>query len=54
MKKCYYWWKSKTIEKKITFDMGPSWYWMPDVFDRFFGKKTTDYYELIKLSPCLS
>lgn len=37
-----------------TFDMGPSWYWMPDVFDRFFadfGKKTTDYYELIKLSP---
>jgi phytoene desaturase len=38
----------------VTFDMGPSWYWMPDVFDRFFadfGKKTTDYYELIKLSP---
>ncbi|MFV8392527.1 phytoene desaturase family protein [Flavobacterium sp. LB2P6] len=38
----------------FTFDMGPSWYWMPDVFDRFFadfGKKTTDYYELIKLSP---
>jgi phytoene desaturase len=34
--------------------MGPSWYWMPDVFERFFadfGKKTTDYYELIKLSP---
>jgi phytoene desaturase len=34
--------------------MGPSWYWMPDVFDRFFadfGKKTTDYYELVKLSP---
>ncbi|MBU0939886.1 MAG: phytoene desaturase [Bacteroidetes bacterium] len=38
----------------FTFDMGPSWYWIPDVFDRFFadfGKKTTDYYELIKLSP---
>ena len=38
----------------FTFDMGPSWYWMPDVFERFFadfGKKTTDYYELIKLSP---
>lgn len=36
------------------FDMGPSWYWMPDVFERFFadfGKKTTDYYQLIKLSP---
>ncbi|MEM0576395.1 phytoene desaturase family protein [Flavobacterium polysaccharolyticum] len=38
----------------FTFDMGPSWYWMPDIFERFFadfGKKTTDYYELIKLSP---
>ncbi|MFL9832142.1 phytoene desaturase family protein [Flavobacterium sp. ST-87] len=38
----------------FTFDMGPSWYWMPDVFERFFadfGKTTTDYYELIKLSP---
>ncbi|MFG4004496.1 phytoene desaturase family protein [Flavobacterium aquidurense] len=38
----------------FTFDMGPSWYWMPDVFERFFqdfNKKTTDYYELIKLNP---
>ncbi|OYX83050.1 MAG: phytoene dehydrogenase, partial [Flavobacteriales bacterium 32-34-25] len=38
----------------FTFDMGPSWYWMPDVFERFFadfGKKTSDYYELVKLSP---
>lgn len=38
----------------FTFDMGPSWYWMPDVFERFFGdfnKKPSDYYELIKLSP---
>ena len=38
----------------FTFDMGPSWYWMPDVFERFFqdfDKKTTDYYELIKLNP---
>ena len=38
----------------FTFDIGPSWYWMPDVFDRFFGdfnKKTADYYELTKLSP---
>ncbi|MES2477576.1 MAG: phytoene desaturase family protein [Bacteroidota bacterium] len=36
------------------FDMGPSWYWMPDVFDNFFaqfGKKTTDYYNLKKLDP---
>ena len=38
----------------FTFDMGPSWYWMPDVFDRFFAdfdKKTSDYYQLIKLNP---
>jgi phytoene desaturase len=38
----------------FTFDMGPSWYWMPDVFERFFcdfDKKPSDYYELIKLSP---
>ncbi len=37
-----------------TFDMGPSWYWMPEVFDKFFqrfGKKTTDYYQLERLSP---
>lgn len=36
------------------FDMGPSWYWMPDVFERFFshfGKHPTDYYELVKLDP---
>lgn len=36
------------------FDMGPSWYWMPDVFEQFFarfGKKVSDYYELIRLDP---
>ncbi len=36
------------------FDMGPSWYWMPDVFERFFadfGKQSSDYYELVRLSP---
>ena len=36
------------------FDMGPSWYWMPDVFERFynqFGHKTADFYELKRLSP---
>ena len=40
--------------KGYTFDMGPSWYWMPDVFERFFnafGKKTTDYYNLVRLNP---
>ncbi len=39
------------------FDMGPSWYWMPDIFDRYFeqfGKKTADYYELIRLDPSYS
>ncbi len=36
------------------FDMGPSWYWMPDVFDSFFnhfGKKTSSYYNLRRLDP---
>ena len=34
--------------------MGPSWYWMPDVFEKFyndFGHKTSDFYELIRLDP---
>jgi phytoene desaturase len=38
----------------FSFDMGPSWYWMPDVFDSYFenfGKKTADYYDLIRLDP---
>lgn len=38
----------------FTFDIGPTWYWMPDVFERFFSdfnKKTTDYYKLTKLNP---
>ncbi|HYF66907.1 MAG TPA: phytoene desaturase family protein [Ohtaekwangia sp.] len=38
----------------FTFDMGPSWYWMPDVFERFFaafGKKPSDYYTLQRLDP---
>lgn len=36
------------------FDMGPSWYWMPDVFENYFnsfGKSTTDYYALKRLDP---
>lgn len=36
------------------FDIGPSWYWMPDVFERFFndfGKSVDDYYELERLDP---
>ncbi len=38
----------------FTYDMGPSWYWMPDVFERYFncfGKKVSSYYELIRLDP---
>ncbi|WP_327018899.1 phytoene desaturase family protein [Croceibacter atlanticus] len=38
----------------FTFDIGPTWYWMPDVFERFFNdfdKKPSDYYTLEKLSP---
>lgn len=41
-------------EEGFTFDMGPSWYWMPDVFERFFncfGKKVADYYHLQRLDP---
>ena len=44
-------------EQGFTFDMGPSWYWMPDVFDKYFarfGKKTADYYNLIRLDPSYS
>jgi len=36
------------------FDIGPTWYWMPDVFEKFFndfGKKVSDYYQLFKLAP---
>ena len=38
----------------FTFDIGPTWYWMPDVFERFFadfGKKPSDFYLLEKLDP---
>ncbi|MEN0049923.1 MAG: phytoene desaturase family protein [Bacteroidota bacterium] len=41
----------------FTFDMGPSWYWMPDVFDQYFakfGKKVSDYYDLVRLDPSYS
>ncbi len=38
----------------FTFDMGPTWYWMPDVFERFFadfGKSPSDFYKLERLMP---
>jgi len=61
-------WKVTVVEKNFsaggraqqlkaegfTYDMGPSWYWMPDVFERFFaqfGKSVADYYSLLRLNP---
>ena len=41
-------------EKGFVFDMGPSWYWMPDVFEKYFkcfGKNVSDYYQLTQLDP---
>ena len=41
-------------EKGFTFDLGPSWYWMPDLFESFFSdfdKKASDYYTLTRLDP---
>lgn len=47
--------RARQLKKEgFTFDIGPTWYWMPDVFEQFFNdfdKKTSDYYNLIKLSP---
>ena len=42
------------IQDGFMFDIGPSWYWMPDVFERFFNefqKKVIDYYSLDRLDP---
>jgi phytoene desaturase len=61
-------WQVTVIEKQATpggrarqlkadgfmFDMGPSFYWMPDVFERYFaefGKTVSDYYPLRRLDP---
>ncbi len=41
-------------EQGFTFDMGPSWYWMPEIFENFFnkfGKSTKNYYDLVRLDP---
>ncbi len=41
-------------EQGFVFDMGPSWYWMPDVFESFyadFDHKPQDFYELVRLNP---
>lgn len=47
----------KFSDQGFTFDMGPSWYWMPDVFEQFFnyfGKSSADFYELERLDPSYS
>lgn len=49
--------RQMTTEEGYVFDMGPSWYWMPDVFEKFFndfGYKASDFYELELLNPSFS
>jgi phytoene desaturase len=44
----------KLSEAGFQFDMGPSWYWMPEVFERYFksfGRKVSDFYTLERLDP---
>ena len=47
--------RARVLEKDgFKFDIGPTWYWMPDVFESFFAdfdKKPSDYFQLEKLSP---
>jgi phytoene desaturase len=47
--------RARVWEKNgFKFDMGPSWYWMPDVFENFFalfGKTPQDFYKLKRLDP---
>ena len=47
--------RASRLEKDgFIFDMGPSWYWMPDIFEKFFadfGKSVSDYYQLERLDP---
>ncbi len=42
------------ISHGFTFDIGPTWYWMPDIFENFFGdfnESVSDYYQLLRLDP---
>jgi phytoene desaturase len=47
--------RARQLKKEgFTFDIGPTWYWMPDVFEKFFAdfdKNPSDYYDLEKLYP---
>lgn len=43
-----------STENGFVFDMGPSWYWMPEVFEKFyqqFGHTSADFYDLVRLDP---
>ena len=45
---------SRLETEGFRFDMGPSWYLMPDVFERFFGhfgRSPEEFYELERLDP---
>ncbi|AUC81997.1 NAD(P)/FAD-dependent oxidoreductase [Lacinutrix sp. Bg11-31] len=50
--------RARQLKKEgFTFDIGPTWYWMPDVFERFFSDfntKPSDFYTLEKLNPAYS
>jgi phytoene desaturase len=47
--------RARVLQKDgFKFDIGPTWYWMPDVFEKFFNdfnKKPSDFYDLEKLAP---
>lgn len=41
-------------ENGYVFDMGPSWYWMPEIFEEWFtlfGHRVQDHYDLVRLDP---
>lgn len=43
-----------TTSEGYTFDMGPSWYWMPDIMESFFadfGHQVSDFFDLVSLDP---
>lgn len=47
--------RARSFEQEgFVFDMGPSWYWMPGVFEKFyqkFGHSASDFYDLVRLDP---
>ena len=43
-----------SLKQRVTLSIWASWYWMPDVFDKFFNrfnKKSSDFYNLKQLDP---